>query len=173
MKEIKSYLCLLLDLDKIYERLLQGDYDVVDKLQAVVDAAVSFQELDESSTDYPLFKEFLDAFETKILLIYKILEMDDGESIKEYSLDDLRKKMSTIEMKHFDFIQKAMFEQLTFQEYEEFRVGIEEFREILDRFQSNDDNLLEIAGMKSRIQHFITDFLEDEEVLRVAYQNKN
>jgi len=173
MEDVKSYLCLLLDLDKIYEQILLGNYDVLGKLQTIVESVISFQDLDKDSVNYPLFQEFLEAFETKTSLIYKILELDDGESVKEYKLADLQKKMNIIEMKHFDYVQKAMFEQLTFQEYEDFRKGIESFRNILDRFQCDDENLLEVAGMKSRVQHFITDFLEDEEVLRVAYQNKN
>jgi hypothetical protein len=37
----------------------------------------------------------------------------------------------------------------------------------------SDNNLLEIAKMKSKIQHFNTQVLEDEEVLRTAYDNSN
>jgi len=173
MEDIKSFLCLLLDLDKVYEQILQGNYDVLDKLQAVVDAAVSFQEMDTDSPSYPLFQEFLRAFESKVELIYKLLEIDNGDSLKEYSFADLQKKMATLEMKHFEYVQKAMFEQLTMGEYEEFRTMLEDFRNILDKFQSDENNLLEIAGMKSRVQHFITDFLEDEEILKCVYKSEN
>ena len=37
----------------------------------------------------------------------------------------------------------------------------------------SDNNLLEIAKMKSKIQHFNTQILEEEDILRAAYENSN
>ena len=48
-----------------------------------------------------------------------------------------------------------------------------QFRNTLYAIPINDDNLLEIAKMKSKIQHFNTYVLEDEEILKQAYKNSN
>ena len=38
-------------------------------------------------------------------------------------------------------------------------------------FNVNEENVFEIAKMKSKIQHFNTEILEDEDMLRIAYNN--
>jgi recombination DNA repair RAD52 pathway protein len=47
-----------------------------------------------------------------------------------------------------------------------------EFREKLYEFVWDEENMLEVAKMKSMVQHFNTEILEDEDVLRVAYSNE-
>ena len=47
------------------------------------------------------------------------------------------------------------------------------FRNLLYAITISDSNLLEIAKMKSKIQHFNTEILEDEDILKQAYDNSN
>ena len=54
-----------------------------------------------------------------------------------------------------------------------FKDELFQFRNMLYAIPISDNNLLEIAKMKSKIQHFNTQVLEDEEVLRTAYDNSN
>ena len=60
---------------------------------------------------------------------------------------------------------------ISIQEVTMFGQKIEKIRNLLDNFQTNDENLLEIAKYKSKIQHFYTEIMEDEELLRMAYSN--
>ena len=54
-----------------------------------------------------------------------------------------------------------------------FKDELFQFRNMLYAIPISDNNLLEIAKMKSKIQHFNTEILEDEDILRVAYANSN
>ena len=58
------------------------------------------------------------------------------------------------------------------EEIDRFQKALFEFREKLYDFSCDDENLLEVAKMKSKVQHFNTEILEDEEVLSVAYSNE-
>ena len=54
-----------------------------------------------------------------------------------------------------------------------FKQELFQFRDMLYAITISDSNLLEIAKMKSKVQHFNTEILEDEDILRVAYANSN
>lgn len=88
-------------------------------------------------------------------------------------LELMRKNYNNIEIMHFNIIQRYVLGVISIEEINDFDTIIKIFREELDNFVTDDDTLLEIAAMKSQIQHFITDSIEDEEVLKVAYFNSN
>ena len=54
-----------------------------------------------------------------------------------------------------------------------FKEHLFQFRNLLYAITISDSNLLEIAKMKSKIQHFNTEILEDEDILKQAYENSN
>ena len=58
------------------------------------------------------------------------------------------------------------------EEIDRFEKALFEFREKLYDFVWDEENMLEVAKMKSMVQHFNTEILEDEDVLRVAYSNE-
>jgi hypothetical protein len=45
-------------------------------------------------------------------------------------------------------------------------------RDALYEMEVDDEHLLEIAKIKSKIQHYNTEILEDEELLDLAYRNQ-
>ena len=46
------------------------------------------------------------------------------------------------------------------------------FREKLYNFTCTEETILEVAKMKSKVQHFNTEIIEDEDVLKMAYSNE-
>ena len=88
------------------------------------------------------------------------------------SLEELRNAFVLIEKERFTIINSYIMGIFKKEEIDRFEKVLFEFREKLYQFECNDDNLLEIAKMKSVVQHFNTEILEDEEVLKVAYSNQ-
>lgn len=88
------------------------------------------------------------------------------------TLEELRNEFVNIEKMRFTIINSYIMGILKKTEIDRFEKVLFEFRAKLYQFECNDDNLLEIAKMKSVVQHFNTEILEDEEVLKVAYSNQ-
>ncbi len=86
-------------------------------------------------------------------------------------IEEIRKLFFVLEKDHFTIINNYIMGIISIQEVTMFGQKIEKIRNLLDNFQTNDENLLEIAKYKSKIQHFYTEIMEDEELLRMAYSN--
>lgn len=88
------------------------------------------------------------------------------------SLDDIRKQFIKIETERFNIINGYIKGIVKKEEIDRFEKALLGFREDLYKFSCDDENILEIAKMKSKVQHFNTEILEDEEVLKIAYLNE-
>ena len=86
-------------------------------------------------------------------------------------IEKIRKLFFVLEKDHFTIVNNYIMGIISIQEVTMFGQKIEKIRNLLDNFQTNDENLLEIAKYKSKIQHFYTEIMEDEELLRMAYSN--
>lgn len=87
------------------------------------------------------------------------------------NIDLLREEFLNIEKRHFTIVNKYIMGMVEVYDIDNFRTILDEFRNKLYTFSVNEENMLEIAKMKSKIQHFNTEVLEDEDMLRVAYSN--
>ena len=88
------------------------------------------------------------------------------------TLEELKNAFVIIEKERFTIINSYIMGIVKKSDIDRFEKVLFEFRENLYQFQCDDDNLLEIAKMKSMVQHFNTEILEDEDVLKVAYSNQ-
>jgi hypothetical protein len=88
-------------------------------------------------------------------------------------LEYLRKYFRVIEILRFNIVSNYVTGMVTAQDIEEFKEKFFDFREKLYKFETDETNLLEIANMKSKLQHYNTEVLEDENILEVAYSNSN
>ena len=88
------------------------------------------------------------------------------------SLEELRNAFVLIEKERFTIINSYIMGILKKEEIDRFEKVLFEFREKLYDFVWDEENMLEVAKMKSMVQHFNTEILEDEDVLRVAYSNE-
>ena len=84
-------------------------------------------------------------------------------------IEQIRASFLELEGKHYNIINNYIVKKITKEEYKEFTVKLFKFREILDNYQPKKEEIYEIAGMKSRIQHYITDTVEDEEILKSLF----
>ena len=86
-------------------------------------------------------------------------------------IEEIRKLYFLLEKDHFYIVNNYITGRVIIQEVKEFGKKIEHIRSLLDTFETNEENLLEIAKYKSKIQHFYTEIMEDEELLDMAYSN--
>lgn len=94
--------------------------------------------------------------------------MDDNNLTIEY----LRRKFEILKTKRFNIINSYIMGIVKISDIEAFGEHLNRFREQLYKIEITDEILLEVAKMKSQIQHFNTEVMEDEDVLKMAYDNK-
>ncbi|MGN1337425.1 MAG: hypothetical protein ACI4WW_03020 [Candidatus Coprovivens sp.] len=88
-------------------------------------------------------------------------------------MEKIRVLFNNLEIEHFNIINSYIMGMVSVADINRFQAILDDFRTKLYELEVNDDNLLEIAKMKSVVQHYNTEILEDEEVLKVAYSNSN
>jgi len=88
-------------------------------------------------------------------------------------IEELRRLYRIIEILRFNIVSNYVTGMVNVSDIEEFKKIFFDLRDKLDAFQTTEENLIEIAGMKSKLQHFNTEVLEDENILEVAYANSN
>lgn len=89
------------------------------------------------------------------------------------NLEDLNNTFITIEKKHFNIINNFIKGQITYDEVKEFENLFMQFKENLYQYVPQQEEIIPIAKMKSKLQHYNTEILEDEELLKQAYSNTN
>ena len=122
-------------------------------------------------------KDSLSDFYTKYngmsSITQRIIFNDLGYKTSNYFWKNLRNEFRMIEMKRFNIVNNYVMGIVKISDVNSFKDNLFNFRNKLYAIPINDDNLLEIAKMKSKIQHYNTEVLEDEELLRLAYSNSN
>ena len=89
------------------------------------------------------------------------------------TLEDLKKEMYMLELERYDIENNYIIGKLNVQQIDHFRDLLFKFKDIVYAYPITEENLLEIAKLKSKIQHYNTQILEDEDILRAAYANSN
>ena len=87
------------------------------------------------------------------------------------NIELLREEFLNVEKNRFNIVNKYIMGIVEINDIEYFKVQLENFRNKLYTFNVNEETVFEIAKMKSKIQHFNTEILEDEDMLRIAYNN--
>ena len=159
------YLNLLSRINAIYDDVLNKKMDSYDKLNDI------YKEINVLSNEIRSSDEIVKRIvnlcseEIKIInYVYKNLNVD---------IDDLRKQFMDVEKNHFEITNKYIKGVITKSDIDEFGNVLNNFKDVLYIFTYNDENMIEVAKMNSKIQHYVTEILEDEEVLKIAYQNSN
>lgn len=88
-------------------------------------------------------------------------------------LETLRKEFQIIEILRFNIVSNYVTGMVTGEDIEQFRNKFFTFRDKLYAYETDEESIFEIAKMKSKLQHFNTEVLEDEDILRVAFSNSN
>lgn len=165
-------LLLLKDkLDILYNKVVDGNQSVLDELDNLLLVLLKYDDLSKYNRDeVEQIISLINAFTEKVNLIYELLEVKRDDLL---SLENLREDFSKLEMKRFVIVNNYVMGMVTVDDIDSFRDSLFQFRNRLYAIPISDNNILEIAKMKSKVQHFNTEVLEDEEVLKQAYANKN
>lgn len=158
---------LLIELDKLYLEVVNGNKNYQDRLDALIIDVLSFKEEDLSDE---IIAMVIVAFNQKVNLITKISPLIPTVPI---TLAAARDEFQQIEFQQFQINNNYILGTLTIIDIESFKEKLFAFRDKLYAIPISDSNIIEIAKMKSKIQHYETEILEDEDILKVAYQNSN
>lgn len=159
------------NLDNLYNKIVNGKEDLLDELDAILVEILKYDDLSMyEDSEVEQIISMINSFTEKINLMYELLDVQRNNM---YTLEYLREEFKKLEIKKFNIENSYVMGILTVDDLESFRELLFQFRNTLYAIPINDDNLLEIAKMKSKIQHFNTYVLEDEEILKLAYKNSN
>ena len=93
--------------------------------------------------------------------------------MKKYNnLEEANKDFELLELKHFAIIDAYITGMLKIEEVKEFEKFLMEMRDAIYEMETTEETIMDIAKIKSKIQHYYTEILEDEELLDVAYRNQ-
>ncbi len=87
-------------------------------------------------------------------------------------IDKIREEFFFLEKERFLILNDYVLGIVNLDKVLEFGKRIDTIRMDLEKVEITEETLYEIANIKSKVQHFYTEIMEDEELLRVAYSNK-
>lgn len=157
---------LLIELDQLYADVVNGTKNIQNRLDKLL---ISILEFSESDLKDDIIGMVIINFNQKVNLISQLCH----QSQKIITLEDIRENFKILEIKQFEINNNYILGIVKYSEIEEFQKLLFAFREQLYAIPISDNNILEIAKMKSKIQHYETEILEDEDVLKIAYHNSN
>ena len=165
-------LLLLKDrVDNLYNKIVDGEQDVFDELDYLILSILKYDDLSMySDEETEQITSMMDLFIEKINLIYDLLEVNRDNLL---TISKLKEEFSKLEMKRFNIVNNYVMGIVTIDDINSFKNELFSFRDKLYAIPISDNNLLEIAKMKSKVQHFNTEVLEDEDILKQAYDNKS
>lgn len=158
-------------LDILYSEVLNGRENILDDLDSLLLEILKYDDLslyDDEETEQIIL--MIKSFTEKINLIYDLLEIKKDNLL---TMDNLRNEFKLLEIKRFNIVNNYVMGMVKINDIDTFKDVLFQFRNMLYAIPISDDNLLEIAKMKSKVQHFNTEVLEDEDILKQAYANSN
>ena len=87
-------------------------------------------------------------------------------------MDEVNNRLLDIEKKRYNILNEYIMGMVNIDKINSFGKDLESFRELVYSIETDEGNLLKIANIKSKIQHYYTEIMEDEDILQVAYNNK-
>lgn len=158
-------------LDELYNQVLNGKQDIFSESDKIMLDILKLKDMVIDDQDESDFVEgLIHSFVEKINLMYEILDVKKDNLL---TLEHLDEEFHKIEIKKFNIENSYIMGMVRIEDINIFKDELFQFRNMLYAIPISDSNLLEIAKMKSKIQHFNTQILEDEDILRVAYANSN
>ena len=158
-------------LDNLYTQVLNGKQDIFKESDQIMLDILKLKEMSINDDDVREFVVgLISSFVEKINLMYEVLDVKKDNLL---TLEHLSEEFHKLEIKKFNIENSYIMGMVRIEDINNFADELFQFRNLLYAIPISDNNLLEIAKMKSKIQHFNTQVLEDEEVLRTAYDNSN
>lgn len=157
-------------LDNLYTQVLNGKQDIFKESDQIMLDILKLKEMSINDDVREFVVGLISSFVEKINLMYEVLDVKKDNLL---TLEHLSEEFHKLEIKKFNIENSYIMGMVKIEDINNFADELFQFRNLLYAIPISDNNLLEIAKMKSKIQHFNTQVLEDEEVLRIAYDNSN
>ena len=158
-------------LDNLYNEVLNGKEDVFKEADSIMIDIYKLEDIDIIDKDEEEFVNgLIHSFVDKINLMYDILDVKKDNLL---TLEHLEEEFHKLEIKKFNIENSYIMGIIKIEDINAFGDELFQFRNMLYAIPISDSNLLEVAKMKSKIQHFNTQILEDEDILQQAYGNSN
>lgn len=158
-------------IDELYNKVVNGNQDVLDELDKLLVNILKYDDLSMYNKDeVEQVVSLISSFTDKINLIYELIEIKRDNLL---TMDNLREEFKKLEMRRFTIVNNYVIGIVTIDAINSFKESLFQFRNMLYAIPISDNNLLEVAKMKSKVQHFNTEVLEDEDILKQAYSNSN
>lgn len=156
------------ELGVLYDEVVNGNRDRLEELDKFILKLANFVNFNSSNREEidVLFKSLME----KMNLICDLLIVKKENFL---TMDNIREEFKRLELKRFQIVNDYVLGMIKPLQIDTFKEELFQFRNMLYAIPISDDNLLEIAKMKSKIQHFNTEVLEDEDILKQAYNNLN
>jgi len=161
---VEYYLKLLSRINSIYDDMLNKKYESYDKLKDILKELTILKD-EIVPGDNEIIHNIIRSCNEQISLINYLNTMLNND------LEKIRREFVLVEKEHFEITNKYIKGQIKTEDVRKFEKVLSSFKTILYKYQPDDESILEIAKMKSKVQHFTTEILEDEDVLRIAYSN--
>lgn len=161
------YLNLLNRINKIYGDMLNKKYESFNSLKDIHKELTMLKEEIKTSENEELVKKILSICNEEINLITFL----NNEYCK--GIDYIRSSFLDVEKMHYEVTNKYITGIILPGDIKDFEKKLIGFKTILYKHNPIEENVMEIAKMKSKVQHFTTEILEDEDVLKIAYENEN
>ena len=158
-------------LDNLYNRVVNDNEDVLILMDELLVEIIKYENLDGYiDEEVELIVSLISSFTEKANIIYDLLDIKRDNLL---TIENLKNEFRIIEMNRFNIVNSYVMGNIKISDVEKFKDDLFSFRNKLYAIPINDDNLLDVAKMKSKLQHYNTEVLEDEELLRLAYSNSN
>ncbi len=162
---IEYYLNLLNRINQIYSDMLNKKYESFNTLKDIHKELTMLKDEIKESENEELVKKVLGICNEEINLITFL----NNEYCK--GIDYIRKSFLELEKAHYQVTNKYITGVILPSDIKDFEKILGGFKTILYKHNPIEENVMEIAKMKSKVQHFTTEILEDEDVLKIAYEN--
>lgn len=158
-------------IDELYNMVVNGNQNVLDELDKLLVRILKYDDLSMyNNEEVELIASLISSFTEKVNLIYELLEVKRDNLL---TMEYLREEFMKLEMRRFAIVNSYVMGMVNIDVINSFKDSLFQFRNMLYAIPISDNNLLEVAKMKSKVQHFNTEVLEDEDILKQAYSNSN
>lgn len=168
MKNLQYYMGILSNINRMYIDVLNGSLIDEVLLEQFNDElmSISFKDFGEQEQDI-LSSVVTSSLEQFNLIKYVLCKRKNNE----VTFDILRSEFVFVEAEHFNILNSYVQGNLMKNQIDLYYDMWQKFREKLYQYEPLENEIMEVAKMKSKVQHFSTDIFEDEEVLSIAYSN--
>lgn len=170
MKDLQYYMGILSNINRMYIDVLNSSIIDINLLEQFNEELMNVCLNEYSSDDQDILSSVITSALEQYNLIKYLLNKREMNTV---NIDVLRKEFVFIETEHFNILNSYVQGTLVKDSIDCYYDSWKKFRERLYQYEPNEDEIMEVAKMKSKVQHFSTDIFEDEDVLSIAYSNVN